>query len=77
MYALTQSEPALFTNDPEALLYGGLPPWASSARLKPRLVKGEYLQTALPPAEQQLLAAAAIQNFETGRAETAGNESRS
>lgn len=48
MYALTQSEPALFTNDPEALLYGGLPPWAFSARLKPRLVKVNISRRRFP-----------------------------
>lgn len=77
MYALTQSEPALFTNDPEALLYGGFATLGILGKVETAPGESEYQQTALPPAEQQLLAAAAIQNFETGLAETAGNESRS
>lgn len=59
MYALTQSEPALFTNDPEALLYWG------------------FATLGILGKVETAPGAAAMQNFETGLAETAGNESRS
>jgi hypothetical protein len=77
MYALTQSEPALFAKDPEPLLYEGFATLGILGKIETTPGESEYLQTTLPPSEQQFFAAAAIQNFETALAETAGNESRS
>ena len=76
MYALTQSEPALFANDPEALLYEGFATIGILGKIETTPGESEYLQSALLQSQEQLLTAAAIQHFETGLAETPGNESR-
>jgi hypothetical protein len=77
MYALTRSEPALFAKDPEALLYEGFASLGTLGKIETTPGESEYLQTSLPQSEQQFFAAAAIQSFATGVAETPGNESRS
>ncbi|TYO60802.1 hypothetical protein FXV83_41825 [Bradyrhizobium hipponense] len=77
MYTLTQSEPALFANDPEALLYEAFATLGILGKIETTPGESEYLQSTLPQSEEQLLAAAAIHNFDTGLAETPGNESRS
>ncbi|RXG83774.1 hypothetical protein EAS61_40965 [Bradyrhizobium zhanjiangense] len=77
MYALTQSEPALFANDPEALLYEGFATIGILGKIETTPGESEYLHSTLSQSEELLLATAAIQNFETGLAETPGNESRS
>jgi hypothetical protein len=77
MYVLTQSEPALFANDPEALLYEGFATIGILGKIETTPGERAYLQSTLPQSEELLLAAAGIQNLETGLAQTAGNESRS
>jgi len=77
MYTLTQKEPALFANDPEALLYEGFATLGILGKIETTPGESGYLQATLPPTEQQLFAAAAIHNFETGLAEAPGNEARS
>jgi hypothetical protein len=77
MYALTQSEPALFANDPEARLYEGFATIGLLGKIETTPGENAYLQSTLPQSEELLLAAAGIQNFETGLVETAGHESRS
>ncbi len=77
MYALTQSEPTLFANDPEALLYEGFASVGILGKIETTPGESAYLQSTLPQSTELLLAAAAIQNFETGLAETPGSESRS
>lgn len=77
MYALTQSEHELFANDPEALLYEGFATIGILGKIETTPGESEYLHSTFPQSEELLLAAAAIQNFETGLAETPGNESRS
>lgn len=80
MYGLTQTDPALFANDPEALLYEGLGTLSIVGKILTTPEEFAYFQT-LSPAEQGLVAVVApheaIQNFETGLAETPGNEARS
>ncbi|MBI5260977.1 MAG: hypothetical protein HY852_04060 [Bradyrhizobium sp.] len=77
MYALTQSEPDLFASDPEALLFEAVATLSILGKIQTTPGESEYLQSTLPQSQQLLLAAAAIQNFETALAETPGNESRS
>ena len=80
MYGLTQTDSALFANDPEALLYEGLGTLSIVGKILTTPEEFAYFQT-LSPAEQGLVAVVApheaIQNFETGLAETPGNEARS
>ena len=80
MHFLTQSDPTLFTNDPEALLYEALGTLSIVGKILTTPGELAYLQT-LPPAEQFLVGVLApqeaVQNFETALAETPGSESRS
>jgi hypothetical protein len=80
MYSLRHTDSALFTNDPEALLYEALGTLSIVGKILTTPQEFAYLQT-LSPAEQFLVGVLApqeaVQNFETGLAETPGNESRS
>jgi hypothetical protein len=72
---LTQTEPALFANDPEALLYEAFGTLAILAKIQTTPGESDYLQqnSILSLAQEQLLAGAAIQNFETALTETPGD----
>jgi hypothetical protein len=80
MYALTQSDSALFANDPEALLYDAFATLAIGGKILTTPEEFAYFQT-LSPSEQYLVGVLApheaVQNFEIALAETAGNEARS
>jgi hypothetical protein len=76
MFALAQTE-----TDPEALLYEALGTLAIVGKILTTPGELSYLQGALPPQDLFLISVlapqAALQNFETGLAETSGNDSRS
>jgi hypothetical protein len=77
MYALTQSEPALFTNEPEALVYEGFAAIGILGKIETTPGEREYLQSTLLQSEEQLPAVMAIQNFENTLVETPGSASGS
>jgi hypothetical protein len=78
LFLLTQTEPTFFAEDPEALLYDAFATLSIVGKVLSTPDELYYLQ-GLPPSDQNLVGAAAlsaIPNFETGLAETPGNESR-
>ena len=79
MYFLTQSDPAFFSNDAEALLYEGLAALTVGGKILTTPDELAYFQT-LPDFDKGVVLQAlheAVPNFETGLAETAGSEARS